>query len=74
MARRISDLESHPQNFVTAADFARFVPVQRKTVIKWIEAGVLRAYRFPPLIGRWRIKKADAIEFMEQARFAPPQP
>jgi hypothetical protein len=41
-----------------------------KLVRKWIRAGVLPAYRFPPgPTGEVRIAKADAIAFIERARF-----
>jgi hypothetical protein len=33
---------------------------------KWIKAGVLTAYQFQ---GEWRIRKADAVVFVERARF-----
>jgi excisionase family DNA binding protein len=40
--------------------------VSDKTVRKWIKAGVLTAYQFQ---GEWRIRKADAVVFVERARF-----
>ena len=46
------------------------VPPVDDTVRRWIKAGVLPAYRFPPgPTGEVRIAKADAIAFIERARF-----
>ena len=46
--------------------FADHLNVQDKSVRKWIKAGLLPAYRF---VGEVRIAKADAIAFIERARF-----
>jgi excisionase family DNA binding protein len=45
--------------------FAAHLAVQRKTVMKWITAGVLPAYRFN---GQWRIARVDALGFVQRAR------
>jgi excisionase family DNA binding protein len=42
--------------------------VQDKTVRKWIKGGVLPAYQFRT---EWRIALADAVAFVERARFKP---
>jgi excisionase family DNA binding protein len=67
--QRIADLATHPAAYVTVQAFAAYLGFQERTVRKWIDAGALPAYRFPPVIGDWRIKTADAIAFIEQARF-----
>lgn len=66
--RRITDLATHPDAHVTVQDFAQYLCVHRKTVLKWIRAGQLVAYRFA---GDWRIKTTDAVAFVAGARFQP---
>jgi excisionase family DNA binding protein len=63
--RRITDLATHPDAYVKVSAFALYVSVRAKTVHKWIKAGTLPAYC---LHGQWRIKKTDAIAFLERAR------
>jgi excisionase family DNA binding protein len=64
--RRIADLATHPDAYITVPHFAAHLGFQERTVRKWIDAGVLPAYRFE---GQWRIATADALTFVEQARF-----
>jgi excisionase family DNA binding protein len=64
--RRITDLATHPTGYITVPDFAAYLGFQERTVRKWIDAGVLPAYRFK---GLWRIAKTDAIAFVERSRF-----
>jgi predicted site-specific integrase-resolvase len=56
---------------VSVEAFATYLAVSPKTVRKWIRAGVLPVYSFPPLplIGVWRIRTSDALAFVERARF-----
>jgi len=67
--RRIADLATHPCRLRHGAEFAAYLGFHERTVRKWIDAGALPAYPFPPVTGDWRIKTADAIAFIEQARF-----
>jgi excisionase family DNA binding protein len=57
------------RRFFTVPAFAVRLAVHENTVRKWIRAGTLPAYRFPPRIGEWRIRISDAARFEEQARF-----
>ena len=70
-AAAITTLGSHPAPYVTIDAFATYLTVDRRTVMKWIEAGTLPAYQFHGSSrGTWRIKTTDAIAFEERARFA----
>lgn len=62
----ISDFCAHPDAYITVPAFAEHLNVSDKTVRKWIKAGVLTAYQFQ---GEWGIRKADAVAFVERARF-----
>jgi hypothetical protein len=66
--RRITDLATHSASFITIPALGAYLEVQPRTVRKWIDAGVLQAYRFPPFIGEWRINLRDAIEFVKRSR------
>lgn len=67
--RRITDLRAYERPHLTVQALADYLDVSRKTVVKWIQAGVLPAYRF---VGEWRIKTAEAVAFEANARFEPP--
>lgn len=67
--RRITDLQTHPDAFVTVPAFAEYVGVTQKQVRKWITAGVLDGYRLGGT--EWRIRTADAITFVERNRYQP---
>jgi excisionase family DNA binding protein len=68
--RRITDLAAHDCPHVTVNALAAYLDVSRKTVIKWIDAGTLPAYKFGT---EWRINTADALTFVDNARFEPSQ-
>jgi excisionase family DNA binding protein len=72
--RRITDLATHPDKYLTVQEFATYLGFHEKTVRKWIGAAVLPAYRLPPVTGDWRISTADALAFMAQARFTAQSP
>jgi hypothetical protein len=55
-----SDLCAHPDAYITPLN------VSDKTVRKWIKAGVLTASQFQ---GESRIRTADAVAFVDRARF-----
>src|SRR5688572_14342967 len=57
------------RQYLTVPAFAAQLAVHEATVRKWIRAGTLPAYRFPPKAGEWRIRISDAARFEEQARF-----
>jgi excisionase family DNA binding protein len=65
--RRISDLVTHDEAFVTPMQFAVHLGVDRRQVMKWINAGSLIAYRFDDR--QWRIRLEDARAFVERSRF-----
>ena len=64
--RRIADLESHDESFITIDQFAAFLKVDYRTVkYQWIAKGALPAYSFE---GIWRIKLTDAVAFVQRNR------
>jgi excisionase family DNA binding protein len=65
----LSDLETHPEAYVTAGELARYWMVHRKQVYKQIEAGTLPALRLGPRL--WRIRTTDALEFERRAHMRP---
>lgn len=65
--RRITDLRTHDESFVTPAQLATHLGVGRRQVMKWIEAGALVAYRFDER--QWRIEITDARAFVARSRF-----
>jgi excisionase family DNA binding protein len=69
--RKITDLETHPEPYVTMSDLADYWRVSRKQIYKQIEAGTLKAIRLGPRL--LRISTADAIHFEEVARKSPLQ-
>ena len=66
---RITDFDEPAHEYLTVPDFAASLTVSDTLVRKWIRAGVLPEYRFPPMVGEYRIAKADAVAFVERARF-----
>lgn len=74
----ISRLETHERAHVTPRALAEYLSVDRKTVLKWIKAGLLPAYRFPTVTpsgiaadGEWRIQTVDARAFVDKHRLTP---
>jgi len=64
--RRIADLATHDEAFISVQQFATYLGVDYRTVRnKWIKAGALPAYTFE---GVWRIKRSDAMAFVERHR------
>jgi excisionase family DNA binding protein len=68
--RRIVDLQSHPEPYVTTSDLADYWRVSRKQIYKQIEAGTLKAIRLGPRL--MRISTVEAIRFEEMAKMSPP--
>jgi hypothetical protein len=68
-SRKIIDLQTHPERFVTMSDLADYWRVTRKQIVKQIEAGTLRTVRLAPRMVRVRTR--DAIGFEEMAAMAP---
>lgn len=69
--RKITDLRTHDEAYITAGQFAHYLGVSRRQVSKWIGAKTLQAYRFG---GRWwRIRIQDAQEFVDRERESTPQ-
>lgn len=64
-AEDIADLATHQAKHVTLDALARYFIVQRKTVAKWINAGVLPGYRYQGVL---RVKTADAFAFEQRSR------
>jgi len=63
--RTIEDLRTHPDQYVTVFQLARYWKVSRKQIYKQIDAGTLRAIRLGPRL--LRISTADAIDFEDMA-------
>jgi excisionase family DNA binding protein len=68
--RKIMDLQTHSEPYVTTSDLADYWRVSRKQIYKQIEAGTLRAIRLGPRL--MRISTAEAIRFEEMAKMSPP--
>jgi excisionase family DNA binding protein len=68
--RKIIELETHPDAYVTTSDLADYWRVSRKQIYKQIDAGTLKAVRLGPRL--LRISTADAIRFEERAKMQPP--
>jgi excisionase family DNA binding protein len=49
---------------LTTSDIARHCGVSRKSVIRWIEQGRIKAYRTPG--GHYRIQQTNFLDFLEQ--------
>jgi excisionase family DNA binding protein len=64
--KRLADLKSHPEAYVTIGELAEYWMVSRKQIYKQIDAGTLRAIRLGPRL--LRIRTADAIEFEQRAK------
>lgn len=70
--RRITDLATHDQAFITPRQFAEYLNVDYRTVrYEWIEKGALPAYNFAGVL---RIRIADAREWVEKNRLADTAP
>ncbi len=65
----IADLQSHPEQYVTAQELADYWSVSRKQIYKQIDAGTLPAIRLGPRL--CRIRTVDALRFERQARMTP---
>ena len=67
--RRIMDLQTHPEPWVTTSDLADYWGVSRKQIYKQIDAGTLAAIRLGPRLVR--ISTAEAIRFEAIAKMSP---
>lgn len=65
--RRITDLCTHDVPHITPRQLADYLHVDRRTVLKWIDSGILVAYRFDTAL---RIKTTDARLFVERQRLS----
>jgi hypothetical protein len=68
--RKIIDLETHHERYVTTSGLAAYWRVSRKQIYKQIDAGTLVAIRLGPQL--LRISTAEAIRFEETAKMKPP--
>jgi excisionase family DNA binding protein len=64
--RKIEDLRTHPDQYVTVFQLARYWRVGRKQIYKQIDAGTLPAIRLGPRL--LRIRTVDAIRFERMAK------
>lgn len=67
VGKRIYDLASHPDAWVTAEQIAQYYGVALKTVKrKWIDGGLLEAHRFPGHNTRVRVRTLQQFEAQHQ--------
>lgn len=64
--RRITDLATHPDAWLLVPAIAEYLAVDYRTVDKWIDAGILRAYN---MNGLWRVKRVDLEAFIEKSEY-----
>lgn len=67
--RRITDLATHPDSWLLVPAIAEYLSVNYKTVDKWIDAGLLRAYDFD---GCWRVRRDDLEAFIARHEYQVP--
>jgi excisionase family DNA binding protein len=67
--RKIKNLQTHNEPYVTTSDLAEYWSVSRKQIYKQIEAGTLRAIRLGPRL--LRISTTEAARFEETAKMSP---
>ena len=65
--RRITDLVTHDQRFITPRQLADYLSEDLRQVHKWIQAGTLPAYRFGERT--WKIDLSEAVIFVQRSRF-----
>lgn len=67
VGKRIYDLATHPDAWVTAEQIAEYYGVPLKTVKrKWIDGGLLEAHRFPGHNTRVRVRTLQEFEARHQ--------
>ncbi len=64
--KRLSNLATHSEAYVTVAQLADYWQVSRKQIYKQIDAGTLEAVRLGPRL--YRIRTEVARRFEQQAR------
>lgn len=67
--RRIADLATHDQAFITIEQLAEHLAVERRQILKWIRCETLPAYQFGR---RYRIKLSEAVVFVMRQRLQRP--
>lgn len=55
------------REFYTPGQLAKQLCKNRRTIIRWLQAGKLRGV---PINGRWTIRRADIFQFLAQQRDA----
>jgi excisionase family DNA binding protein len=68
--RRITDLQTHSEPYVTTTDLADYWGVSRKQIYKQLDAGTLVAIRLGPRL--LRISTVEARRFEVIAKMSPP--
>lgn len=61
-----------PQQTLTTGDIANYCGVNFRTVIRWVDRGLLKSYRLPGR-GDNRIKVQDFIAFLKQSNMPVPE-
>jgi excisionase family DNA binding protein len=62
------------KDYYTPEEIAERLKVHKRTVLRWIAGGTLRAYRFGAQSGMLRVAKDDLARFMEERETRPPYP
>ena len=64
--RSVVDLETHTEAHLSLEAVAEYLGLTRKTVVKFIQSGVLPAFRFGHA---WRVRTADLRTYVEGSRY-----
>lgn len=64
--RRIEDLGTHGDAHISPRQLADYLNIDRRLVMKFIEGGILTAYKFDTA---WRINTKDAVMFVSRFQF-----
>ncbi|TEB06165.1 Helix-turn-helix domain protein [Pelotomaculum schinkii] len=65
----MEDINKTVLEFYTIADVATILNVPKRSVYRWIAAGILKGYKFNKT---HRVTKGDLLNFIEQSKVKPP--
>jgi excisionase family DNA binding protein len=63
----IVNLETHDEPLIRLTQVCRYLGVNKRTALKWIANGLLRAYPLPGR-GDWRLELAELQRFVHAQR------
>jgi excisionase family DNA binding protein len=61
---RVSPVSPNARDLLTTQDAALLCGVARRTMLRWVESGLIRGHTTPG--GRWRIRREDLETFMRE--------